>query len=264
MPAALAQLRVDITRGTVQPMPIAISPLAGDAPADVQRGAADRGGRPATTSTARACSGPSTGSAYIQSPNELRTHRRASPTGGRSTPRRWSPARVQADGGRCAVEFRLWDVFAGNQLVGMRFEAADAKWRQVAHKIADEVYERMTGEGGYFDTRIAYVGETGPATRRVKRARRSWTRTAPTAASSPTARSLVLTPRIAPTAAGIAYMTYPQRPAARRIVRTSTAGPQGVLGDFPGMTFAPRFSPDGGRCSSPWRRAATPTSTPGT
>ena len=85
-------------------------------------------------------------------------------------------------GGLMAVEFRLWDVFAGEQMRGLRFDAPEGQWRRIAHKIADVIYERLTGEPGYFDTRIAYIAESGPATKRVASASRSWIRTAtPTA-----------------------------------------------------------------------------------
>ena len=71
---------------------------------------------------------------------------------------------VQAPpGGLLAVEFRLWDVFAGEQMRGLRFDAPDGQWRRIAHKIADVIYERLTGEPGYFDTRIAYIAEIRPA-----------------------------------------------------------------------------------------------------
>jgi TolB protein len=241
VPAALAQLRVDITRGVVQPMPIAVSPLAGDSPADVQRG----------LQIAEVVQNDLDGSglfktidrqAYIQSPNEMRTiprfpdwrqiNAQALVTGG-----------VQGTGGTMAVEFRLWDVFAGNQLVGMRYEGADAKWRQVAHKIADEVYKRMTGEAGYFDTRIAYVGETGPATRRVKRVI-VMDQDGANSRFLTDGSQLVLTPRISPDGRRVAYMTYRNGPP-RVVVKDIEGGPEGVLGDFPGMTFAPRFAPDG-------------------
>ena len=77
--------------------------------------------------------------------------------------------RADGPGGNLSVEFRLWDVFAGEQMRGLRYDAPESTWRRIGHKIADVIYERLTGEPGYFDTRIAYVAETGPATRRVKR-----------------------------------------------------------------------------------------------
>ena len=142
-----------------------------------------------------------------------------------------------------AVEFHLWDVFAGEQMRGLRFDAPEGQWRRIAHKIADVIYERLTGEPGYFDTRIAYIAESGPATKRVKRvaimdqdgnANRYLT----------DGSFLALTPRFSPDGGRIAYMAY--RGGPPRIYTIDVAsGRSGVLGDFPGMTFAPRFAPDG-------------------
>ena len=75
----------------------------------------------------------------------------------------------EVDANNLRVEFRLWDVFAENQMKGQSFTTTKDNWRRVAHVMADAIYERLTGEKGYFDTRIVYVSETGPATRRVKR-----------------------------------------------------------------------------------------------
>ena len=74
----------------------------------------------------------------------------------------------QADG-RLRAEFRLWDVFAGQQMAGQQFFTSPDNWRRVAHIIADAIYERLTGEKGYFDTRVVFVDETGPKDKRVKR-----------------------------------------------------------------------------------------------
>ena len=70
--------------------------------------------------------------------------------------------KTQGDG-RLRVEFRLWDVFAEQQLTGYGYTTTQANWRRIAHIIADEVYKRITGEEGYFDTRIVYVSKSGPA-----------------------------------------------------------------------------------------------------
>ena len=96
--------------------------------------------------------------------------RRTSPTGGRSTRRRSSPAASRTTGdGRIMAEYRLWDVFSGQYLVGKQFFASPDNWRRLAHIIADSIYERLTGEKGYFDSRVAFVDETGGKAQRVKR-----------------------------------------------------------------------------------------------
>ena len=95
---------------------------------------------------------------------------------------------TQEADGRLRAEFRLWDTFAGQQLVGEQFFATKANWRRVAHIIADAIYERLTGEKGYFDTRIVFVDEFGRARPSARSGWRSWTRTAPTSAICPTDR----------------------------------------------------------------------------
>ena len=75
---------------------------------------------------------------------------------------------VEPDG-RLKVEFRLWDIYAEQQITGLQFYTTPENWRRVAHIIADAIYERLTGEKGYFDTRIVHVSESGPKGQRVKR-----------------------------------------------------------------------------------------------
>ena len=70
---------------------------------------------------------------------------------------------------RLRVEFRLWDVLAGKEMMALAFTTVPNNWRRVGHIISDKVYERLTGEKGYFDTRIIYVAEEGPKTNRIKK-----------------------------------------------------------------------------------------------
>ena len=67
------------------------------------------------------------------------------------------------------VEFRLWDVLAGKEMMALAFTTVPSNWRRVGHIITDKVYERLTGEKGYFDTRIIYVAEDGPKNKKNKK-----------------------------------------------------------------------------------------------
>jgi TolB protein len=145
--------------------------------------------------------------------------------------------------GRTRVEFRLWDVFSQSQLTGMAYMTTPQNWRRIAHIISDEIYKRMTGETGYFDTRIVYIAESGTARKRVKRLA-IMDQDGKNHRYLTPAGELVLTPRFSPTAQEITYMSYKGgRP--RVYLYNIDTGRQEMLGNFPGMTFAPRFAPDG-------------------
>jgi TolB protein len=150
----------------------------------------------------------------------------------------------QADG-RLQAEFRLWDVLGGQQLDGKQYLTTPDNWRRIAHIISDAIYERLTGEGGYFDSRVVFIDETGPPERRVKRLAimdqdganvRYLTR----------GDELVLTPRFSPSTQEITYMAYGQGDPRVYLYNIETSQRE-IVGNFPGMSFSPRFSPAGQR-----------------
>ena len=148
----------------------------------------------------------------------------------------------EADG-RIAVSFRLWDTFAEQQLDGFVYRGNMQIWRRIAHKIADAIYQRLTGETGYFDTRVVYIAESGTASARKKQLA-IMDQDGANHRFITDGEFLVLTPRFSPTAQEITYMSY-TNDTPRVYVLDIDTGRREVLGDFPGMTFAPRFSPDG-------------------
>lgn len=152
--------------------------------------------------------------------------------------------------GRIQVQFRLYDVFSEQAVIGrdgrqVAFSSVTTpdNWRRAAHHIADQVYEALTGERGYFDTRIVFVSETGPRVRRVKRLM-----VMDQDGANPffltSANAMALTPRFSPSTQLITYMSY-ETGAPRVFLYNLATNRREVLGDFPGMTFAPRFTPDG-------------------
>lgn len=147
--------------------------------------------------------------------------------------------------GTLLVEYRLWDVYGERQLIGQSLRTVESNWRRLAHIIADAIYERLTGETGYFDTRIVYVAESGPATRRVKRLA-IMDQDGENHQFLTDGSALVLTPRFSPSTQQITYLSY-FRGTPRVYVLDIETGRQELLGNFPGMTFAPRFSPDGSK-----------------
>lgn len=149
----------------------------------------------------------------------------------------------EPDPNHLKVEFRLWDVFAENQLKGQSFTTTKSNWRRIAHIIADAIYERLTGEKGYFDTRVVYVSETGAATNRVKRLA-IMDQDGENHRFLTSASAMALTPRFSPNMQKVVYMSYAGETPQVYILDIES-GRQQLLGNFPGMTFAPRFSPDG-------------------
>jgi TolB protein len=147
--------------------------------------------------------------------------------------------------GRYVAEVRLWDVYSGREMAAQRFAMAADNWRRLGHLVADLIYERMTGEKGYFDTQIVFVDETGPKDKRNKRLAIMDQDGANIRLLSQ-GRELVLTPRFSPSNHSIAYMQYAgEQP--RVVLLNLETGQREVVGNFPNMTFAPRFSPDGQR-----------------
>ena len=145
---------------------------------------------------------------------------------------------------KISVEFRLYDVFSQKQLIGKKYETNESNWRRVSHIISDAIFQRITGEGGYFDTRIVYVAETGPKENRQKRLA-IMDQDQSNHRFLTDGSYLVLTPRFSPNSQKITYMSYVNPSNPRVFIFDIETGKQEVVGEFPGMTFAPRFSPDG-------------------
>ncbi len=148
-------------------------------------------------------------------------------------------------GGQVQAAFRLWDIFAQQQILGLRFTTSRHEWRRLGHKVADAVYKAVTGDEGYFDTRIVFIDESGPKKQRVKRLA-IMDQDGANLRYLSDGRSLVLTPRFSPAAQRITYLSYATG-TPRIYIFDLASGQRQLLGEFPNMSFAPRFSPDGGR-----------------
>jgi TolB protein len=153
--------------------------------------------------------------------------------------------RIAARDGGLLAEFRLWDIPSGKQLAGEQFSAPPNDSRRIGHIIADAIYERITGEKGYFDTRIVFVDETGPKDNRMKRLA-IMDQDGYNLRLLTTGKNLVLTPRFSPSTQEITYMSF-EGDTPRVYLLNIETGQKEVVGSFPGMSFAPRFSPDGQR-----------------
>lgn len=240
--AAQAQMRLDITKGTVEPVAIAIPDFATTSPSQRQM-AYDI---PQIISNDLETSGlfrKINPDSYIQDPQSIAENVRFGDWRAINAKALVSAKLIDAGNGDTRIEYRLWDVFAQRQLNGMAYVANGDNWRRIAHLISDDIYERMTGEQGYFDSRIVYIAESGQRQNRTKRlaimdldgANHKYLTSG---------NELVLTPRFSPNEQMITYLSY-KNGKPRVYLYDLQTGRQTILGDFPGMTFAPRFSPDG-------------------
>lgn len=146
---------------------------------------------------------------------------------------------------RLVLQFRLFDVFAQTTLEGVQFAASAPSWRRMAHKVADQIYARLTGESGYFDSRVVYIAEEGPKNARKKRLavmdydganNRYLT----------DGSDIVLAPRFSPNAREVVYTSYETGTPKVFLMNVDSLSRR-ALSEQPGMTFAPRFSPDGSK-----------------
>ncbi|MCF8480357.1 MAG: Tol-Pal system beta propeller repeat protein TolB [Rhodospirillum sp.] len=243
-PQARAELVIDVTQSAREPMPIAIPAFSGADSTSLRMGA----------DMAKVITDDLAGSGLFRVLDPAAYLQRLPNINAQPQFGDWRAINAQAlvqgeiqpvADGRIQVVFRLWDVFGGSQVVGHSFAGEPTNWRRFGHIIADKVYQAITGEGGYFDTRIVYIAETGPKTARVKRLA-IMDQDGANHAYLTGGEDLVLTPRFSPTAQEITYLSWYNGVPRVYLLNIQTARRE-LLGDFPGMTFAPRFSPDGNR-----------------
>jgi TolB protein len=239
-----AQTKLVIPEGNVAPLPIAIPNFVPGSPSDGQVGA-DVAGVITNNLKRSGLFAPIDQAAFIERISNIDVAPQF---------QNWKTINAQAlvtgrmtrqPDGRLKAEFRLWDVASGQQLTGQQYFTAPEYWRRIAHIISDQIYQRLTGDKGYFDSRVVFVDESGPSERRIKRLAimdqdganvRYLTRGA----------DLVLTPRFSPSTQEITYMEFGQGDPKVYLFNIET-GQREIVGNFPGMSFAPRFSPDGQR-----------------
>ncbi len=148
---------------------------------------------------------------------------------------------------RLLVKFRLFDIFTGAPLgEGLQFAGDTASWRRVAHKVADQVYARITGEDGFFDSRVVYVETTGPKDARQRRLAIMDYDGANVQYLSD-ASSIVLAPRFSPTGDRVLFTSYETGFPQIYEIAVGAASKRALGLDTDTMTFAPRYAPDGRR-----------------
>ena len=247
---AWSLIEVDITRGNLNPLPLAVSPLSVDQNSKekfkdllkLEDIGAEISKVVENNLRQSGLFNPLDPKAFLQKPDIAHVKPRFED---------WALIKAQAlitgevkivDKKR-RVEFRLWDVLAGKEIMALAFTTVSENWRRVGHIITDKVYQRLTGEKGYFDTRIIYVAEEGLKTSRIKKLA-IMDQDGFNTKYLTLGNELVLTPRFNPTNQMVTYLSYFKNLPRVYLLDIET-GIQEVVGDFPGMTFAPRFSPDG-------------------
>ena len=247
LPAAaqVGPLRIEITEGVIEPLPLAIPTFTAETP-EAQNWARD---------ITRVIADDLTGTGLFR---EIPSKAFISTPAGFEAPVQYADWKainaqglvtgaVSVQGDQLSVKFRLYDVFSEQPLgEGLQFGGTTADWRRIAHKVADQVYSRITGEGGYFDSRVVFVDEAGPKDARQKRLA-VMDYDGANLQYLTGADALVLAPRFSPDGTRVIYTSYASgMPQIHEMdMRTLVARP---LGELPGtMAFAPRFAPDGRR-----------------
>jgi len=247
-PAVAQSIRVDITGGIAAPMPIAIPQMPTPAAQSTAAGDTAALGRQVAEVVTNDLK--NSGLFNPLQPSQLRPvsfEQVTAPdfpfwvtTGAQALVQGF----VRANGdGTLTVGCYLYDVFSKTELTRQGFIVQPQYWRRAAHKCADSVYVRLTGEGPYFDTRVVYVSETGPKVRRIKRLA-IMDQDGANHRFLTNGQNIVLTPRFSPNEQTIVYMSYANdRP--RIYTYDVGSGRQRMVVEGASLTFAPRFSPDG-------------------
>ncbi|NRB04002.1 MAG: Tol-Pal system protein TolB, partial [Rhodobacteraceae bacterium] len=152
---------------------------------------------------------------------------------------------VAKQGNNITVKFRLYDVFSGAELgSGLQFSGREDGWRRIAHKVADAVYSRITGEGGYFDSRVVFVSETGPKNDRKKRLA-IMDYDGANVQFLTGSEAIVLAPRFSPTGDRVLYTSYETGFPKIYVLNVGSVQRRVLESQSGTMSFAPRFAPDG-------------------
>ena len=237
-------LRIEITEGVIEPLPYAVPDFVAETQAAEQFAA----------EISRVVAADLTGTGLFREIPRDAHIARVSSFGAPVQFADWKAINAQAlitgsvsadASGRVVVKFRVWDVFAGQELgQGMQFASDASGWRRLAHKVADQVYSRLTGETPYFDSRVVFVSETGPKDARQKRLAIMDYDGANVQYLTDDS-SLVLAPRFSPNGGRVLYTSYQTGFPRIRVLTVGDVASQTLQVGEGVMSFAPRFSPDG-------------------
>jgi len=242
--AQTGPLRIEITEGVIEPLPFAAPDFVSDSATGTEFG----------RRIAEVIAADLTGTGLFR---EIQPEAFISRVTSFSSPVQyadWKAINAQAlvtgsvtvdAGGQLVVRFRLYDVFAGQELgQGLQLVGTQDGWRRIAHKVADQIYSRITGEAPYFDSRVVYVAETGPKDQRMKRLAIMDYDGANVSYLTDSA-SIVLAPRFSPDGSQVLYTSYESGFPRIYVLQVGTAQRRVLEQQDGTMSFAPRFAPDG-------------------
>ncbi len=236
-------LRLEIDEGIIEPMPFAVPNFVPDGPSATQY-AAD---------LSRVVAADLTGTGLFREISSDAFISRFSSFDAPVQFADWKAINAQAlitgavnvSGKRLTVRFRVWDVFSGQELGnGLQLAGTTDGWRRMAHKVADQVYSRITGEGGYFDSRVAFVSESGPKNQRLKRLA-IMDYDGANVQYLTDSSAIVLAPRFSPTGDRLLYTSYETGSPRIYLLDVGSVRRQELNTQGGTMSFSPRFAPDG-------------------
>jgi TolB protein len=233
-------LEVDVTGGKINPLPIAITPFLSDG--STSEIAAEMSGVIANNLGRSGYFNPLPPDTYTEQFGSLEQ----APNFGS-----WQAIKASAlvvgsvvqEGGKIRASFKLYDVNSGQVLASQNLAGSPKLARRMAHRISDQIYTALTGFGGYFDTRIVFINETGDKSARIKKLA-IMDQDGFNPRELPVGGDLILTPRFSPSSNEVTYMSFDTGTPRVYIYNIDTRQKE-IVGDFPNMSFAPRFSPDG-------------------
>jgi TolB protein len=236
---ASAELFIDLRGGNFQPMPIAVADCVGETPQQAVSGVITNNlRRSGLFNPIEKSRHPERIDNFDAPPN----FEAWKGTGAQAL----VTCRIVRNGQQVQAQYRLWEIATGEQLVGQQLSTEGSNWRRAAHIVSDGVFTKITGEKGFFDTRIVFVDESGPKENRRKRLA-IMDQDGGNFRALSGAEELVVTPRFSPSSQEVAYMGFAPGQDPKVYILDVAAGRREVVGNFPGMSFSPRFSPDGWR-----------------
>jgi TolB protein len=242
---AFARVQLNITEGNFSPIPIALPDFRGTDARSDQLGA----------NIVQVIANDLEGSGLFKVVDKQAYLQRAIDANTPPNFQDWSTINAQAlvaggasmrPDGSLQVDFRVWDIMGQEQLVGQNFASPQDGWRRIAHKVADVIYSKLTGEKPYFDSQVVFVDEAGPKKNRIKRLS-VMDQDGANVRALTSGKEIILNPRFSPVTQEVVYAAIAQNQSSVKIFNLQTGRGETVASFSGSLSFSPTFSPDGNR-----------------